>query len=408
MKMSFKKIAVLLFITSMGFSCAKTPEPTIPEYVYPTIEKQLQGLIDASKDSGRLPRCTNEDGSLRLVSPRDWTSGFFPGALWLQYDLSKDEKWKQSAQEFTQILEKQQFNTRTHDVGFMMYCSYGTGYKLTKDEHYKEVLIQSAKSLITRYNPAVKCIRSWSHNTDKWDFPVIIDNMMNLELLFWATDVTGDSTYYNVAFNHALTTLKNHFRSDNSCYHVVGYNPETGAVEKKNTHQGYAHESVWARGQAWALYGYTIAYRETGDIRFLDQAKKVADFLINNDEIPADAIPYWDFDDPAIPNAPRDASAAAVISSALYELALYADHDQKAAYTSYATKILVSLSSPEYMAEAGANNNFILMHSVGNKPKNDEVDEPIIYADYYYMEALLRKAKYEAGTLVNDINSSRH
>lgn len=396
---SIKLSLALLIVLSLSFSCAQAPEKSIREDLFSVVEQQLNSMVEATHDSERLPRCTNEDGSLRLVRSSDWTSGFFPGVLWMQYEYSKDAKWKQLAEEYTAKLEQQQFNSRTHDVGFMMYCSYGTGYRLSPNAAYKEVLVNSAKSLISRYSPTVKCIRSWNHNGDKWDYPVIIDNMMNLELLFWATSVTGDSTYYNIAKSHAQTTLDNHFRPDNSCYHVVGYNPETGAVEKKNTHQGYAHESSWARGQGWALYGFTMAYRETGDTRFLDQAHNVAHFLIDNEKIPKDAIPYWDFDDPTIPNAPRDASAAAIISSALYELALYTDDDHKEEFTSYADKILISLSSEKYLAEVGTNNHFLLKHSVGNMPKHDEVDEPIIYADYYYMEALLRKAKYEARTL---------
>lgn len=400
MKRNLKNKLLLLLIISISFSCADGAKKLDREALFANIEQQLQGMVDVTQESSKLPRCSNEDGSLRLVKSSDWTSGFFPGVLWLQYDYSQDAKWKTLAEEYTTRLEKQQFNTHTHDVGFMMYCSYGTGYRLNPTEAYKEVLINSAKSLITRYNPQVKCIRSWDHNRDKWDFPVIIDNMMNLELLFWATSVTGDSTYYNVAYHHASTTLKNHFRPDNSCYHVIGYDPETGEVLQKNTHQGYADESAWARGQGWALYGFTMAYRETGDQRFLAKANDVAQFIMHHKRLPDDGIPYWDFDDPTIPNAPRDASAAAVISSALYELALYADEVHKLDYKAFADKVLDSLSSEAYFAEVGTNNHFLLKHSVGNKPKNDEVDQPIIYADYYYMEALLRQAKYEKGTLL--------
>ncbi len=400
--MNFKSIFTFLMTLSLCVSCVKSTK-TKNDKVFQTIDLQLQGMVDETSDSNRLPRCTNEDGSLRMVRASDWTSGFFPGVLWLQYQYTQEDKWKTLAQGYTSRLEKQQFNTRTHDVGFMMYCSYGTGYRLAPSPEYKEILLNTANSLMTRYNPQVKCIRSWDHNKDKWDFPVIIDNMMNLELLFWATEVSGDSSYYEVAMNHALTTLANHFRPDNSCYHVVAYNPETGAVEKKNTHQGYAHESVWSRGQAWAIYGYTLSYRASGDERFLAQAEKVAHFMMNHPKLPEDKIPYWDLDDPTIPQAPRDASAAAVISSALYELALYSDEDHKAEYKAFADEILSSLSSPAYLAEVGSNNHFLLKHSVGNMPKADEVDEPIIYADYYFMEALLRQADFENGTLLKKL-----
>lgn len=400
--MNFKSIILFLFILSVSASCVNSSKGN-NEKVLNTIDQQLHAMVDATSESVRLPRCTNEDGSLRMVKSSDWTSGFFPGALWLQYASTQDEKWKAIAESYTARLEKQQFNTRTHDVGFMMYCSYGTGYRLAPTPEYKEILINSAKSLMSRYNPTVKCIRSWDHNRDKWDYPVIIDNMMNLELLFWATEVTGDSSYYEVAINHASTTLENHFRPNNSCYHVIGYNPETGAVEKKNTHQGYAHESVWSRGQAWAIYGFTMAYRCSGDQRYLKQAQAVAQYMMHHERLPQDKIPYWDMDDPTIPDAPRDASAAAVISSALYELALYSDAKSQVEFKAFADAMLASLSSPSYLAEAGTNNHFLLKHSVGNMPKGDEVDEPIIYADYYFMEALLRKADFEQGTLLEKL-----
>ncbi|MEP0418044.1 MAG: glycoside hydrolase family 88 protein [Cyclobacteriaceae bacterium] len=358
--------------------------------------KQTTLMLEGIGDTPRNPRNTEEDGSLRLVKSRDWTSGFFPGNLWFLYEYTGDEKWKLAAEKFTINVEDQQWNGKTHDMGFKMYCSYGNGYRLTNNPEYKGILIQSAKTLITRFNPTVGALRSWDHNADKWQFPVIIDNMMNLELLFWATKTTGDSAFCDIALSHAETTLKNHFRKDNSSYHVINYDTLTGEVLDRHTHQGYAHESAWARGQAWGLYGYTMTFRETGDQRFLDQAIKIADFILSHPKLPDDLVPYWDFDAPNIPNEPRDASAAAVIASGLYELSEYASSSSSEKYLNAANSILESLSSPTYRAGLGTNNNFLLIHSTGNWPKDSEIDVPIVYADYYWLEASLRKMKYDS------------
>lgn len=352
-------------------------------------QKHYLNMLSELDNATTNPRTTEKDGELRLVASRDWTSGFFPGGLWYLYESTGDETFKTSAEHYSNNIIDQQYNGKTHDMGFKMYCSYGNGYRLTNNPEYKKVLIQSANTLITRYNPTVGCIKSWDHNLDKWPYSVIIDNMMNLELLFWATRATGDSIYYDIAVSHATTTMNNHFRPDNSCYHVLGYDVNTGEVLKKNTHQGYSHESAWVRGQAWGLYGFTMCYRETGDQAYLYQAEKIAAYVLQHPNMPEDYVPYWDFDDPDIPNAPRDASAAAVLCSGLYELSTYSDNQDE--YLKAADKILGSLSSDRYFASLGTNNNFILKHSVGNMPKNDEIDEPIVYADYYYLEALLRK-----------------
>ncbi len=330
---------------------------------------------------------TLENGDLKLVASRDWTSGFFPGELWFLYEYTGKQAWMDQAKAFTAAMEQEQLNGKTHDMGFKIYCSVGTGYRLTKDKHYAEVIIQSAKTLATRFNPKTGVIRSWDHSTDKWINPVIIDNMMNLELLFEATVLTGDSSFYNIAVSHANTTIKNHFRPDYSSYHVVDYDPNTGAVLKKNTHQGYSHESAWARGQAWALYGYTMCYRFTKDPAYLKQAEGVAKFVLNHPNMPKDLVPYWDFNAPEIPNEPRDASAAAVIASGLYELSGYSTH--KHLYLQKADKMLNSLST-KYTSAAGENKGFILISSTGSKPSNSEVNVPLSYADYYYLEALLR------------------
>lgn len=347
---------------------------------------EIKGITDSPEKVS--PR-TIENGKLKMVVSKDWTSGFFPGVLWYLYDYTKDQKWLLEAKTFTAKLEKEQYNTGTHDLGFMIYCSFGNGYRLTQNEAYKAVIVQAAKSLSTRFNPNTGVIRSWDHNRDKWEYPVIIDNMMNLELLFEATRFTGDSSFYKIAVTHADNTLKNHFRTDYSSFHVVDYSVKDGSVRSKVTHQGYSDESAWARGQAWGLYGYVLCYRETKDPRYLEQAKNIAGFILNHPNLPKDLIPYWDFNDPAIPNTSRDASAAAITASALYELAEYT---KSKTYVKKANTILGSLSK-YYKSPKGGNAGFILQHSTGHRPANSEIDVPINYADYYYVEALLRSRK---------------
>ncbi|WP_346853960.1 glycoside hydrolase family 88 protein [uncultured Draconibacterium sp.] len=352
-------------------------------------EDIISSEISKSEKDLVSPRSVNENGSLRMVPAKDWCSGFYPGVFWEMAKLTGEAEWKVIAEKYTAPLEAEKWNGNTHDMGFKMFCSFGNGYLQTSDPVYRDILIQSAKTLVTRYNEKVGCIRSWDFNSDEWDFPVIIDNMMNLELLFWASSATGDSMYSQIAVKHAETTLKHHFRADNSCYHVVDYNPETGEVQHKQTHQGFSDESSWSRGQAWALYGYTMCYRETKNHAFLKQAEKVAAFIMDHKNMPDDKIPYWDFDAPNIPNEPRDASAAAVIASALYELSTYCENGEK--YKNYANQITESLCSDSYLAKPGTNNGFILKHSTGSKPHNSEIDVPLIYADYYFVEALNRK-----------------
>jgi len=339
----------------------------------------------------KFPRTTTKDGTLRLVGPYDWTSGFFPGSLWYLYEFSKDEKWKIAAQQYTGLLEEIKNFTGNHDIGFMMYCSYGNGYRITHDQEYKKNLLQSARNLCTRFNPKIGCIRSWDWNNEIWHYPVIIDNMMNLELLMWAFKESNDSIFYQVAVSHANTTLKNHFRDDFSTYHVVDYDSISGEPRIKQTWQGLADSSAWARGQAWGLYGFTMMYRETGDKKYLTQAKQIARFMMNHPNLPADKIPFWDYHVSG-KNEPRDASAAAITASALYDLSLF-PVENKDKYQKFADEIITSLSSEKYLAQPGTNNSFILKHSVGAKPENKEVDVPLNYADYYFLEALLKKEK---------------
>ncbi|CAH0133281.1 MULTISPECIES: glycoside hydrolase family 88 protein [unclassified Pedobacter] len=353
--------------------------------------QEVEKAVDAAKPELISPR-TLDNGKLKLVASRDWTSGFFPGVLWYLDEYYKTDEWKAAARKFTTLIEKEKTNGTTHDMGFKVFCSVGNAFRLTGSAHDKAVIIEGAKTLATRFNPKTGVILSWDHSRDKWVNPVIIDNMMNLELLFEATKLTGDSSFHKIAVSHANTTMKNHFRPDFSSYHVIDYDPNTGAVLKKNTHQGYSHESAWARGQAWGLYGYTMCYRYTKNPIYLKQADSIAKFIFDHPNMPKDLVPYWDFNAPQIPNEPRDASAAAVMASGLYELSRYSN--QGSDYYEKANQILKSLST-DYIAPIGTAKGFILLHSTGSKPSNSEVDVPLNYADYYYLEALLRYKNYK-------------
>ena len=344
------------------------------------------------------PRTMGKDGSLKMVPARDWTSGFFPGELWFMYEYTKDTKWEDLAVRFTTPLESQKLNTGTHDLGFMIFNSFGNGLRLTNKQGYKDIIMDAARSLITRYKPKAKIIRSWDHNRDKWQCPVIIDNMMNLELLFWAFKESGDSSFYNIAVNHANTTMKNHFRENYGTWHVIDYDTITSEVLHRNTHQGYQDESTWSRGQAWALYGYTMTYRETKDNAYLEQARNIAKFIFTNPNLPEDLIPYWDFDAPKIPDEERDVSAATVTASALYELSTYGG-EKADEYKKWADTILENLTK-SYRATLNSDAGFLLLHSTGAKSLKSEIDVPLVYADYYFLEALLRKKKLQNNQLL--------
>ena len=359
-------------------------------------EKQFLILLKDAERLNRIPRTITTDGEIHWANKVfDWTEGFFPGSCWYFYEFSNDEFWKEAAEKFQSKFESHKNFTNNHDLGFIFNSSYGNGYRLTGNESFKQVLITAGNSLITRFNPNVGCIQSWETDTGwqaerGWKYPVIIDNMMNLELLFELSKITGDDKYKNIATAHANTTLKNHFRKDFSSYHLVDYDPETGKVRSKQTAQGYSDESSWARGQAWGLYGYTVCYRYTQDPRYLKQAEKIAKYIIENPNIPSDGIPYWDYNAPNKPNAYRDVSAAAVSLSALIELQNYSNQE----FTLFIKKILQSLTSDQYFAKFGDNNGFLLKHSVGSIPHNAEIDVPLNYADYYFLEALLRYKRY--------------
>ena len=384
-------------------SCSTKNEEDIVSRGFERAELQLSAQLKVVPEPNEYPR-TIKGGKLKTTKKNDWTEGFYPGCLWYVY-----ENWKESAIKWTEALEPLKKLTNHHDIGFLMYCSFGNAYRLTGNETYKDILVESARSLCTRFNQKTGCIESWNYRKawngiDEWFYPVIIDNMMNLELLYFATKVTGDSVYANIANAHAETTAKNQFRADYSNYHVVNYDEETGKVLHKATCQGFSDNSAWARGQAWAIYGYTMAYRETKRKDFLDMAIHTADFWLNHPNLPEDGVPYWDFnagqegfvpdwnyDSQMFKEVPRDASAAAIAASAFLELTDYVDDGEK--YEQAAEHILKSLSSPLYLAESGTNCNFILMHSVGSIPHGSEIDVPLVYADYYYLEALLRYSK---------------
>ena len=397
-----KKLQLLSLSCLLLASCLQSVQndqkSNMIEHDIDIASQQIGYQVEVIEKSGKIlnPR-TIINGKVQYISNDDWTSGFFPGTMWYMYELTNDEKWKEYGIKYTEALDSIQYLKWHHDIGFMIYCSFGNAYRFTGKPEYKDIIIEAAKSLSTRFRPVPGVIQSWDENRGwqgqrGWMCPVIIDNMMNLELLFEASKLSGDSTFHKIAVSHANATLANHFRPDNSCYHVIDYDKIKGGVRNKQTAQGYADESSWARGQAWALYGYTVCYRETKDMRYLKQAEKVYNYLFTHKNMPDDLIPYWDFDAPDIPNEPRDASAAAITASALYELYTYNNNPE---YKKTADKIISSLSSPAYLALVGTNGNFVLMHSVGSIPHNQEIDVPLNYADYYFLEALARKINLE-------------
>ena len=368
----------------------KTEKPTsVLDSVVAQYEHLYQNALPFKDSDTPMPRNV-VDGKLHTVEVYDWTSGFHPGAMWNLYGLTNDEIWKLRALQYTELMDTIQYFTGTHDLGFMIGDSYGNGLKYMDSVSYEKVMVQAATSLATRFKPKAGIIQSWESN-DRWQCPVIIDNMMNLEMMFRATEISGDSTFYKIAITHADTTMSKHFRSDFSSYHVLDYDTETGEVLKRNTAQGYQDGSAWARGQAWGLYGFTVMFRETKNKKYLEQAKQIAGFIMDHPNLPVDKVPYWDYDAPVTEKTPRDASAAAITASALYELSTFVDGELKDEYQSVANTIVDTLSTTPYLAEVGTNEGFLLKHSTGHLPANSEIDVPINYADYYFLEALLRK-----------------
>lgn len=384
---------IIIGFTLLFLSCKSNNENKNESelYVNKMLEQRYKKLLDYRLDSLSFPRSysRNKD-AIKKVTSKDWTSGFFPGNLWQIYDLTQDEKYKNQAKKWTAFIEKEKFNGRTHDMGFKVLSSFGNGLKSVKNKKvYKNIILKSAQTLSTRFDKSIGCIRSWDFNIDIWQYPVIIDNMMNLELLFEATKISGDSIYHKIAVNHANTTLKNHFRRDGSTWHVVDYDTVAKQVRSKFTHQGIADNSAWARGQGWAIYGYTMAYRYTKDSKYLARAQATAQFFINHENLPDDGIAYWDFNDPKIPHTSRDVSASVIVASALVELYGYTNNLE---YINYSKKVVNSIKniSNTYILPDNENVPFILDHNFGDWSKRAEMDEPIVYGDYYFLQTLLR------------------
>ena len=398
-----KKIVVGLAVV-LGFcTCAHQPSGTLDvnkalDYCAKQTQRTLTELkTDSGIDYTMMPRnimADEQHWNCRKATKEEWCAGFWPGVLWYDYEYTKDKQVLEEAENFTHSLKfLSHIPAYDHDLGFLVFCSYGNGYRLTKNPAYKQVILDTADTLATLFNPIVGTILSWPREVEprNWPHNTIMDNMINLEMLFWAAKNGGNPYLYDIAVSHADKTMKSQFRPDYTSYHVAVYDTITGNLIKGVTHQGYADSTMWARGQAWAIYGYTVVYRETKDPKYLDFVQKVTDVYL--DRLPEDKVPYWDFDDPDIPATPRDASAGAVIASALIELSRYTKGRFSKKCLAVAETQLKTLTSPEYLAEPGTNCNFILKHSVGNKPKNREVDVPLTYADYYYVEALLRYKK---------------
>lgn len=401
------KIQILasIVILSLAIGCGNKKPKNSNTYTF-DIDKELtyctqqatKTLTLIPKDGKSLPRNIAPDSQeWRFINYKDWTSGFWPGTIWYLYENTNDQKWKEQADTYSRYLIPLSVTPALdHDLGFQVFNSFGNGYRLTGNPEYKEIILKTADTLATLFNANVGTILSWPREVPNMEWPqhnTIMDNMINLELLFWASKNGGDKSLYDIAVSHADVTMKNHFRPDYTSYHVVVYDRETGEKIKGVTHQGYADDSMWARGQGWAIYGYTMVYRETGDEKYLDLAQKTAKAYL--DRLPNDLIPYWDFDDPSIPNEPRDASAAALVSSALLELSTFTKDSVLAKnYLDKAEKMLVELSNNYQSRDK---NSAFLLHSTGHKPNGSEIDYSINYADYYYLEALLRLKKLKAG-----------
>lgn len=400
-----KKIVIGLAVMLGLCTCAHRPSATMDvkkalDYCAEQTQRTLTELeTDSGIDYTMMPRNIMPDEqhwNCRKATKEEWCAGFWPGVLWYDYEYTQDKGILEEAERFTGSLE---FLSRTpafdHDLGFLVFCSYGNGYRLTKNPAYKQVILDTADTLATLFNPVVGTILSWPREVEprNWPHNTIMDNMINLEMLFWAAKNGGNPYLYDIAVSHADKTMKCHFRPDYTSYHVAVYDTITGNLIKGVTHQGYADNTMWARGQAWAIYGYTVVYRETKDPKYLDFAQKVTDVYL--DRLPEDKVPYWDFDDPSIPDAPRDASAAAVVASSLLELSTYLPNGTGKRYKDAAIDMLTSLSSESY--QSGKSNPSFLLHSTGHWPNHSEIDASIIYADYYYIEALLRLKRLQEG-----------
>ena len=361
--------------------------------VFQRAEEQYGHMLAGLAGDPKLPRTLDREGKVVTVKPEDWTSGFFPGSLWLIYEFNGQPLWKERALEYTRRLEVVRHFKGNHDGGFMLGCSYGNALRLQPDDGVRGVLRDAAAALGTRFVPSIGLIRSWDHKP--YTCPVIIDNMMNLELLMWAAKNGGDSKLREIAVSHADKTLAQHFRADGTAYHVVDYDPVTGWVRAYHATQGADVRTPWARGQSWGLYGFVMMHRETGKAEYLAKAVALAKGLMAHPNLPADKVPSWDYGIAPGPEVPRDASAAAVMASALVELSQMVPDG--GAYLTFAREQLMTLSSPAFLAGKGTHGGFILTRSTGHLPGGSEINVPLIYADYYFLEALLRYRAVQEG-----------
>ena len=383
-----KLFGIFLLCTSVVFAQGDMRE--IIEENFNFAARQYQFMMGQNPTPDRMPQSYNaKTGKFDARAITWWCSGFYPGSLWYIYEQTGNETLRKEAERALKVIEPNQHFTGNHDLGFMVYCSFGNAFRITGKPEYKQIILNGAAALSTRYRPQIRSIQSWNKN-DYFNCPVIIDNLMNLEMLIWASRNGGDQKFHDIAVAHANTTIAEHFRPDYSSYHVVDYDLEKGKAIRKATWQGAANTSAWSRGQAWALYGYTMLYGLTRDPAYLTQAQGIAGFMLNHPNLPEDKIPYWDFDAPMQPKAYRDASAGAIMASALLELGQYTSGPEKDRYVKDATHMLRSLASSQYRAAYGENGGFLLKHSVGALPLNSEIDVPLVYADYYFLEGLKR------------------
>jgi len=388
-------LVIAIMATGIGLFAQSNTNTALKKQIATNLSLAVEQyqILHRNVAADRMPQNFDiNTGKMVTSNTKWWCAGFFPGTLWYLYDYSKNTNIQKIAEERLNLMEPEKHFTGNHDLGFMMYCSYGNAYRVTKNDKYKKIIDTAAMSLASRFRPKIQSIQSWD-SSKNFKCAVIVDNMMNLELLTWVSNNGGDPRFGEIARIHANTTIERQFRPDNAAYHVLDYSLATGTLLKKTTWQGYSDSSAWSRGQGWAVYGYTMMYRLTKDEKYKEQANKIAAFILNHPRYPKDGIPYWDFDAPNIPNALRDASAGAIMASAFIELSGYVTGPLKQKYKKASETILTSLSSPEYLATKGTNGGFLLKHSVGALPLKGEVDMALTYADYYFVEAMLRYLK---------------
>ena len=388
-------LVIAIMATGIGLFAQSNSNAVLKKQIAANLSLAVEQyqILHRNVAADRMPQNFDiNTGKMVTSNTKWWCAGFFPGTLWYLYDYSKNTNIQKIAEERLNLMEPEKHFTGNHDLGFMMYCSYGNAYRVTKNDKYKKIIDTAAMSLASRFRPKIQSIQSWD-SSKNFKCAVIVDNMMNLELLTWVSNNGGDPRFGEIARIHANTTIERQFRPDNAAYHVLDYSLATGTLLKKTTWQGYSDSSAWSRGQGWAVYGYTMMYRLTKDEKYKEQANKIAAFILNHPRYPKDGIPYWDFDAPNIPNALRDASAGAIMASAFIELSGYVTGPLKQKYKKASETILTSLSSPEYLATKGTNGGFLLKHSVGALPLKGEVDMALTYADYYFVEAMLRYLK---------------